>query len=149
LRPVGGEVLVIRVVAYAPGGDWAYGVTHFPGRQTAATTPAWGRSPTASCSSSPPTENKVDVAACLAWTRRGRHPCTVAGHRGRRSRLPRPCRGPGSRRLSPVDKIADAAGGSGGSAAPVKRPRSACACPGMPMAAAHGQATGHAGSLPV
>jgi len=39
----------------------------------------------------------VDVAARLAWTRRGRHPCAVAGHRGRRSRRPGPCRGPGSR----------------------------------------------------
>ena len=65
----------------------------------------------------------MDAAARLAWTSAASRRATgkpdavgiraVAGHRDRRSRLPRQCRAPAAeiRRPNAFDKIADAAGG--------------------------------------
>ena len=96
----------------------------FPGRQTVATTPAWGRSPTASWSSSQQSETEVDVAARLAWTSaasrratgkpdavgiRAAPPGTVTGDpacRANAGRLQAEIRRPNA-----FDKIADAASG--------------------------------------
>ena len=106
-----------------------------PDRQTA--TPAWGA--------------HYGVLVVIAAKRRrggrrrppGLDPDAVgiraaAGHRDRRSRLPRPCRGLEAeiRRPSPFGKIAYAAGGSGGSTAPVKRREAPAPAPRMPTAAA-------------
>jgi hypothetical protein len=91
----------------------------------------------------------VDVAARLAWTsaasRRatGKHDAvgirapplgTVTGDpacRAHAGRLEAEIRRP-----SPFDKIADTAGGSGGSTAPVKRREAPAPAPQMPTAAA-------------
>jgi DNA-binding MarR family transcriptional regulator len=108
LRPVGNEVLVIRVGAYArrrrlsirsyapsrpSDGGYHSGLgalTHGVLIVIAAKRRRGGRR-------RPPGLDRCRVPPRHRQARRGRHPRAAAGHRDRRSRLPRPCRAPGSR----------------------------------------------------
>jgi hypothetical protein len=119
-----------------------------------------GRTPTASWSSSQQSEDEVDVTARLAWTRAASRRATASPTRSPSAPPPGTVTGDPAcrahagrleaeiRRPSPFDKITDAAGGSGGSTAPVKRREAPAPAPQMLTAAAHRQATG-AGRQPL